>query len=299
MSPLTSLTSCHCIVCKLCLFWPSVLVVIVQSATYLCIHLTVNAEGTLQREEWIVSTLQVPSGEAGPWSYWQNDLLPDLSVTVPPGVSVKIQWSLQVEDDVSDLYKWETTSVISTPEKRRQWSLQLRDDVRNLYSWKTTSVISAGERRRQWSLQLRDDVSDLYRWKTTSVISTAERRRQKSICNGVVERRRTVTQAAESVKTETTAGGQQQSGFIVTAADNFQHTQNRRRLFVFKVLWHRGVYRTSTKNVKNSFINYIIDCTHIISLFRTSNKGERFHQKCLHYASRKRPTTPLLHYTGQ
>jgi len=240
VSPLTSLTSCHCIVCKLCLCWPFVLVVIVQPATYFCLHLTVNAEGILQREEWIVSTLQVPSGEVGPRSYWQNYLLPDLSVTVPPGVSVKTQWSLQ----------------------------------------------------------LRDDVSDLYRWKTTSVISTAERRRQKSICNGVVERRWTVTQAAESVKMETTAGGQQQSGFIATAADNFQHTQNRRRLFVLKVLWHRGVYRTSTKNFKHSFINYIIDCTHIISLFRTSNKGERFHKKCLHYASRKWPTTPLLHYTG-
>ena len=46
-------------------------------------------------------------------------------------------------------------------------------------------------------------------------------------CNGVVvERRRTLTQAAESVKIETTAGVRQQSGFICSAADNFQHTQN-------------------------------------------------------------------------
>ena len=185
MAPLTTLTSCHCIVCKLCLFWPSVLVVIVQPATYLCLHLTVNAEGTLQREEWIVSTLQVPSGEVGPRSYWQNDLLPDLSVTVPPGVSVKTQWSLQVEDDVSDLYRWKRTSVISTGERRRQWSLQVKDDVSNLYSdlykWKTASGISRGERRRQWSLQLKDDVSDLYSWEATSVISTAGRLRQWSL----------------------------------------------------------------------------------------------------------------------
>ena len=34
------------------------------------------------------------------------------------------------------------------------------------------------------------------------------------------------TQAAESVKMETTAGGRQQSGFIATAADSFQHTPN-------------------------------------------------------------------------
>ena len=47
------------------------------------------------------------------------------------------------------------------------------------------------------------------------------------MCNGVEEpRRRTVTQAAESVKMETTAGVLQQSGFICSAADNFQHTQN-------------------------------------------------------------------------
>ena len=46
-------------------------------------------------------------------------------------------------------------------------------------------------------------------------------------CNGaVVPRRRTVTQAVESVKMETTAGVRQQSGFICSAADNFQHTQN-------------------------------------------------------------------------
>ena len=37
----------------------------------------------------------------------------------------------------------------------------------------------------------------------------------------MVERRRTVTQAAESVKMETTAGVRQQSGFICSAADNF------------------------------------------------------------------------------
>ena len=35
------------------------------------------------------------------------------------------------------------------------------------------------------------------------------------MCNGVVERRRTVTQAAESVKMETTAGVRRQSGFIL------------------------------------------------------------------------------------
>ena len=48
------------------------------------------------------------------------------------------------------------------------------------------------------------------------------------ICNGGVEHRRTVTQAAESVKMETTAGGRQQlSGFIATAADNFSaHTKS-------------------------------------------------------------------------
>ena len=34
------------------------------------------------------------------------------------------------------------------------------------------------------------------------------------MCNGAVGRRRTVTQAAESVKMETTAGVRQQSGFI-------------------------------------------------------------------------------------
>ena len=38
--------------------------------------------------------------------------------------------------------------------------------------------------------------------------------------------RRTVTHAAESVKMETTAGVWQQSGFICSAADNFQHLQN-------------------------------------------------------------------------
>ena len=38
-------------------------------------------------------------------------------------------------------------------------------------------------------------------------------------CNGVVERKKTVTQTAESVKMETTAGRD-------AAADNFQHTQN-------------------------------------------------------------------------
>ena len=42
------------------------------------------------------------------------------------------------------------------------------------------------------------------------------------LCNGVVvERRRTLTQAAELVKMETTAGVRQQSGFICSAADNF------------------------------------------------------------------------------
>ena len=45
------------------------------------------------------------------------------------------------------------------------------------------------------------------------------------MCNGV-EWSKDRTQAAESVKMETTAGVQQQSGFIATAADNFQHTQN-------------------------------------------------------------------------
>ena len=44
-------------------------------------------------------------------------------------------------------------------------------------------------------------------------------------CNGV-EWQKDRTQAAESVKMETTAGVQRQSGFICSAADNFQHTQN-------------------------------------------------------------------------
>ena len=45
--------------------------------------------------------------------------------------------------------------------------------------------------------------------------------------NGVVERRRTGHRhAAESLKMETTAGIRQQSGFICSASDNFQHTQN-------------------------------------------------------------------------
>ena len=99
----------------------------------------------------------------------------------PPGISVKTQWSLQVKDDVSDLYSRKTTSVISTGERRRQWSLQVRDDVSDLYNWETTSVISTGERRRQWSLHLWNDVSDLYSWETTSEISTGERRHQWSL----------------------------------------------------------------------------------------------------------------------
>ena len=48
------------------------------------------------------------------------------------------------------------------------------------------------------------------------------------ICNGAVERRRTgqwPRQRSRS-KMETTAGVWQQSGFICSAADNFQHTQN-------------------------------------------------------------------------
>ena len=44
------------------------------------------------------------------------------------------------------------------------------------------------------------------------------------MCNGVGWSKDR-TQAAESVKLETTAG-ERQSGFIATAADNFQHTQN-------------------------------------------------------------------------
>ena len=179
MSPLTTLTSCHCIVCKLCLFWLSVLVGIVQSATFFCLHLTVNAEGTLQREEWIVSTLQVPSGELGPGRIHKMIFFL-IWVLLPAGCQCKDsvistggrrrQWSLQVRDDVSDLYSRKTTSVISTGERRRQWSLQVRDDVSDLCNWETTSEISTGERRHQWSLQVRDDVSDLYRWETTSEI---------------------------------------------------------------------------------------------------------------------------------
>ena len=94
------------------------------------------------------------------------------------------------------------------------------------------------------------------------MISTGERRRQKSVCNGVVECRWTVTQAAESVKMETTAGGRQQSGFIATAADNFQHTQNRRRLFCLKssdTVAYTGLALKMLKN--NSLI--IFDCTRI------------------------------------
>ena len=45
------------------------------------------------------------------------------------------------------------------------------------------------------------------------------------MCNGV-ELSNDRTQAAESVKMETTAGVRQQSGFICSAADNFEHTQN-------------------------------------------------------------------------
>ena len=42
-----------------------------------------------------------------------------------------------------------------------------------------------------------------------------------------MERRRTLTQAAESVKIETTAGVRQQSGFICSAADSFSaHTKS-------------------------------------------------------------------------
>ena len=42
------------------------------------------------------------------------------------------------------------------------------------------------------------------------------------------------TQAAESVKMETTAGVRQQSGFICSAADNFQHTPKSSRARIDK-----------------------------------------------------------------
>ena len=84
---------------------------------------------------------------------------------------------------------------------------------------------------------------------------------------------------------ETTAGVWQQSGFICSAADNFQHTQNRLTDCVLSPLtpWRIQDYHLIYLFLY-SVINYISIAHMYYHSLGLAAKGERLH-KCLHFTA--------------